>query len=261
MRAVRIAITRPVSPRLAECELTFRERTPIDCKRAAAQHLAYEKALERLGCTVVHAEALPEAPDGVFVEDAAIVLDEIAVITRPGAESRRCETDSIARLLSEYRPVHFIREPACIDGGDVLRVGRTLYVGRSLRTNDEGIDQLRAIVAPHDYEIIGTPFRGCLHLKSAATYSGVLLLNPDFVDPGLFAGVEIVAVHSSEPEAANALRIGETILMSASWPRTRQMLESRGLRVVTIDANELEKAESGVTCCSLLFEPESGHRP
>jgi dimethylargininase len=164
---VRIAITRAVSPRISECELTFRDRTPIDYARAAAQHHAYEQALELLGCTIVHAEPLPEAPDGVFVEDAAIVLDDVAVITRPGAESRRCESDSIARLLQAYRPVHFIREPGCIDGGDVLRIGRRLYVGRSLRTNDDGIDQLRAIVTPRGYEVVATPFRGCLHLKSA----------------------------------------------------------------------------------------------
>ena len=204
----------------------------------------------------MHAEPLPEAPDGVFVEDAAIVLDDVAVITRPGAESRRCESDSIARLLQAYRPVHFIREPGCIDGGDVLRIGRRLYVGRSLRTNDDGIDQLRAIVTPRGYEVVATPFRGCLHLKSAVTYVGVLLLNTEFVDAGFFDDVETVSVHSSEPDAGNELRIGETVLMSSSWSLTRALLEERGLRVVAVDADELEKAESGVTCCSLVFDAQ-----
>lgn len=251
---MRTAITRPVSPRIVECELTFRERTPIDYARAVAQHRAYEQALEDLGCTIVHAEELPRAADGVFVEDVAIVLDEIAVATRPGAESRRCETESMARLLKNYRPVHFIREPGCIDGGDVLRIGRTIYAGRSRRTNDDGINQLRAIVAPCGYDVVATPFRGCLHLKSAATYVGVLLFNPAFVEPRLFGDVDVVAVHPSEPDAGNALRIGETILMSSSWPRTRELLESRGLRVVAVDADELEKAESGVTCCSVMID-------
>lgn len=251
---MRIAITRAVSPRIAECQLTFRDRSPIDHARAAAQHRGYEQTLERLGCAIVHADSLPEAPDGVFVEDAAIVLDDIAVITRPGAESRRCESDSIARLLQAYRPVRFIREPGCIDGGDVLRIGRKLYVGRSLRTNDDGIVQLRAILAPNGYEVIATPFRGCLHLKSAATYIGALLLNPELVDASIFGGVDVIPVHSSEPDAANALRVGEAILMSSSWPLTRALLEGRGLRVVAVDADELEKAESGVTCCSVIFD-------
>jgi dimethylargininase len=255
--AVRIAITRSVSPRIVECELTFRERTPIDYARAVAQHRAYEQVLEDLGCTIVHAAELPQAADGVFVEDAAIVLDEIAVVTRPGAESRRCETDSIAPLLKNYCPVHFIREPGRIDGGDVLRIGRTIYAGRSQRTNDDGIAQLRAIVTPHGYHVVATSFRGCLHLKSAATYVGVLLFNPELVEARLFGDVDVVAVHPSEPDAGNALRIGETIVMSSSWPRTRELLELRGLRVVPVDADELEKAESGVTCCSVVFDARS----
>ncbi len=254
MPAVRIAITRSVSPHIAECELTFRDRTPIDYARAVAHHRAYEQALEELGCTIVHAGELPQAPDGVFVEDAAIVLDEIAVITRPGAESRRSETNSIAQVLRQYRPVHFIREPGRIDGGDVLRIDRTLYAGRSQRTDDDGIAQLRAMVTPHGYDVVAVPFRGCLHLKSAATYVGVLLFNPSFVEARLFGDVEAVAVSASEPDAGNALRIGETILMSSSWPGTRRLLESGGLHVATVDADELEKAESGVTCCSLIFE-------
>ena len=249
-----IAITRAVSPRIVDCELTFRERVPIDYARTIAQHHAYEQALRRLGCTIVHAPELPEAADGVFVEDAAILLDEIAIVTRPGAESRRCETGSIAGLLEKYRPVHRIVEPGCIDGGDVLRIGRALYVGRSKRTNDSGIEQLRAVVAPHGYEVVATSFRGCLHLRSAATYAGVLLFNPEFVQAALFGEIEAVAVDPSEPDAANALLIGETIMMSSSWPRTRARLERRGLRVITVDADELEKAESGVTCCSLVFD-------
>jgi dimethylargininase len=255
--AVRIAITRSVSPRIVECELTFRERTPIDYARAVAQHRAYEQALEGLGCTIVHAAELPLAADGVFVEDAAIVLDEIAVVTRPGAESRRYETDSIARILQQYRPVEFIREPGSMDGGDVLCIGRTIHAGRSQRTNDNGIAQFRAIVTPHGYDVVATPFRGCLHLKSAATNIGVLLFNPKFVEARLFGDVDVVAVHPSEPDAGNALRIGATILMSSSWPRTRELIELRGLRVVPIHADELEKAESGVTCCSVILGDSS----
>ncbi|MEO5818820.1 MAG: dimethylargininase, partial [Gemmatimonadaceae bacterium] len=161
-----IALTRPVSPTLADCELTHLERVVIDVERAAQQHAAYEALLESLGADIVRAAAAPDHPDAVFVEDTAIVLDEIAVITRPGAASRRGELDAVASLLSAYRVLLTLTDPATLDGGDVIRMGRTLYVGRSGRTNEAGIEQLRRLIAPHDYRVVPVDFAGCLHLKS-----------------------------------------------------------------------------------------------
>jgi dimethylargininase len=245
-----IALTRAVSPRIGECELSFLPREPIDAARAAAQHEAYEQCLQSLGCTIVRVEPLPDHPDGVFVEDAAIVLDEFAVITRPGAESRRGETESVGRALQPYRELHRIESPATLDGGDVLRIDRTLYVGLSLRTSEAAISQLRRIAT--GYQVRPVAFSNCLHLKSAVTQIAprTLLLNPEWLDVAEFGGFEIIAV--DEPHAANALRLGGTILLASAHVRTRRTLEQRGFAVVGVAMGELVKAEAGVTCCSLI---------
>lgn len=249
-----IALTRDVSPRIVECELTHLERQPIDPARAAEQHAEYERALETLGCRVVRMESAPEHPDGVFVEDAAVVLDEIAVITRPGAESRRGETETVVRALEPYRRLARMHAPATVDGGDVLRVGRTLYVGRSERTNVKGIAQLRELVAPFGYNVLPTLFHDCLHLKSAATQiaGDTLLINPDWVEPRTFSGLQTIAIDPREPFAGNVLRLGDTLLSAVAHPHTNHVLEERGFRVVTVDISEMQKAEAGVTCCCLV---------
>jgi dimethylargininase len=242
------ALVRAVSPRIRECELSFIEREPIDYERAAAQHAAYERCLESLGCEIEQIEAAPDHPDGVFVEDAAIVLDGFAVITRPGAESRRGETESVARTLGKYRTLRRIAGPATLDGGDVLRVGDTLYVGRSQRTDDAAIEQLRAWC-----RVVPVDFSGCLHLKSAVTAvgPGTLLANRDWVDTSQFEGFDVIDVE--EVHAGNALRLGDTVIIG-NYPRTAAALRSRGFDVRTLDVSELAKAEAGVTCCSLLVD-------
>ena len=244
---VRIAITRAVSPRIAECELSYIERKPIDFARAAAQHDVYERLLASHGCEIVHVPAAPDMPDSVFVEDTAVVLDEVAIITRPGAESRRGETEGVAKVIERFRPLFRITEPATLDGGDVLFIGERLYIGLSQRTNMEAIRQLNAIPVQ---------FEGCLHLKSAVTQidDETLLVNPRWVDTRQFPGFECIAVDFAEPFAANALRVGDSLLYSASYPRTRRLLEARGCRVEVLDVSEIEKAEAGVTCCSLIVE-------
>ena len=248
-----IALTRALSPRIAECELTYLDREPVDYVRAAAQHDAYERLLEKHGCTLVHVDPAPEHADGVFVEDAAVVVDEVAVIMRPGAESRRDETDSVAKVLARYRPLLQIEAPATIDGGDVLRVDRNVFVGRGQRTNAEGIAQLSICLAPFGYKVVATAFRGCLHLKSAVTMldERTLLFNPDWVDA--IAGFEMIAVDSAEPFAANVLRLGDVVIVAAEHPRTRRLLEQRRYHVGTPAMSELMKAEAGVTCCSVVF--------
>lgn len=251
-----IAVTRPVSPSIIQCELTHLAREPIDVARAVTQHAAYERLLESLGVAVVRVPAVPELPDAVFIEDTAIVLDELAVVTRPGAPSRQAESAAVAPVLARYRPVRSMAAPATLDGGDVLRLGRTLYVGRSGRTNPQGVEELRGIVAHFGYGVVAVEFAGCLHLKSAVTAVAdrVLLMNPEWVPAAAFPGCEIVQVDASEPYAANALRIGDSLVFPAEFPLTRERLAARGLRIVTTACGELAKAEGAVTCCSLVFE-------
>jgi dimethylargininase len=251
-----VAITREVSPTIGNCQLTHLSRQVIDVELARAQHRQYEEALKRLGCQVHTLPAESTLPDSVFVEDTAIVLAEVAVITRPGAATRRLETPAVAALLAGYRPLRSITPPATLDGGDVLQIGRTLHVGRSSRTNQAGIDQLQGLVAPFDYRVLPVEFGGCLHLKSAVTEvgDGLLLANPAWVSSAAFPSFEVLAIDSREPFAANALRIGTTVVHGAQFPRTRERLVARGLEVASSDCSELAKAEGGVTCCSLLLE-------
>lgn len=250
-----IAITREVSPSLAHCQLSFVDRSPIDVARANEQHRAYQRLLSSLGCTVLSLDAEPELPDAVFVEDVAVVVDELAVMTRPGAPSRRDEGASVAQVLARHRPVQAIQAPGTLDGGDVLRIGRRLFVGESARSNPEGIAQLRALLAPFGYQVQGVAIRGCLHLKSAVTAlsDDTVLLQPAWIDREPFAGYRIIEVHPAEEHAANVLRIGSALLMPDSFPLTRQRLVDAGFDVSTVDVSELQKAEGAVTCCSIVL--------
>ena len=255
MNPKRIAITREVSPKIAECELTHLERQVIDVENARRQHQQYEDALAALGCQVQRLPVEPDLPDSVFVEDAAIVLDELAVITRPGAESRQPETVSIARALQPYRKLAFIQPPGTLDGGDVLRVGKALYVGLSGRSNPAGIEQLRSILEPYGYSVQGVELHDCLHLKTAVTQvaEDTLLINPAWVDGSAFGKMKFIEVHPQEAFAANTVWIGDAVIHPAAFPLTRQRLEAAGIKVYVVDASELAKAEGGVTCCSLIL--------
>jgi dimethylargininase len=250
-----IAITREVSPSLAHCELSFVERTPIDVERANAQHRDYQRVLVELGCDVRVLAAEPDYPDAVFVEDVAIVVDEVAVMTRPGAESRRGEGASVARMLGAYRTLRTIEAPGTLDGGDVLRIGRRVYVGESARSNASGIEQLRAILGEYGYRVEGVPTHGCLHLKSAVTAlsDDTVLLQPAWIDRTAFAHYRIVEIDPSEEHAANVLRIGERVVSPACFPLTHARIRAAGIDVVAVDVSELQKAEGAVTCCSLVF--------
>ena len=252
----RVAVTRGVSPAIERCELVHLARHPIDVAAAGRQHRIYEEALAALGCRVEQLPADAELADSVFVEDAAVVLDEVAVITRPGAPSRRPETVAIARALVPYRPLVHVESPGTIDGGDVLRIGRTLYVGLSRRSNQAAIDQLGAALAPYGYEVRGVAVNGCLHLKSAVTAIAdhTVLVDPEWVDPAIFSGMRAIAIDPAERGAANALRIGERVIHPASFPATRRRLQAAGVDVLAVDVSELQKAEGAVTCCSLVFD-------
>lgn len=250
-----VALTREPARALDACELTYREREPIDAGAAAAQHRGYREALEDCGARVIALPSVDELPDSVFVEDTAIVLGEVAVLTRPGVESRRGEVELIEKEVARLRPVVRVEAPATLEGGDVLRLGRTLYVGLSPRTNAEGADALRRLAAPYGYEVVEVEPRGCLHLKTGCSGLGdeAVLVNPEWVDAGIFRGREVVRVDASEPWAANVLRVGGSVCVSAAFPRTAEMLAARGYDVHAVEVSEFAKAEGGMTCMSLLF--------
>lgn len=252
------AFTRAVSPRLSECELTHLQRVPIDAAKADAQHSAYERALEQAGYDLVRLPDLPNHPDGVFVEDTALLLDGHAVILRPGAASRAPETASTAAGLADHFELHRVTD-GYVDGGDVLCIGKALYVGLSSRTDAEGIAALRDIVRPLGFEAVQAKLKDCLHLKTRVTLAGhdregilVLVYDRKSIDPAQFSGVEALAVDACEPAAANCLRAGDHLILPAGNSRTAEQLRNRGFQVVELDVSELQKAEAGVTCMSLI---------
>jgi dimethylargininase len=252
------AFTRAVSPRLAECELTHLKRQPVSAETAMAQHSGYEQSIANAGYEIVRLPSLDGHPDGVFVEDTAILLGDHAVITRPGAPSRAAETGSTAAGLSDHFELHRI-EDGHVDGGDVLTIGKRIYVGLSSRTDAAGIAALKSIAANLDFEVIAADLRQCLHLKTGATFAGtdaagppLLLFDPRSVDPAQFADVEPLAVAGGEPAASNCVRAGDRLILPLGNPRTAARLRDRGFTVVEVDVSELQKAEAGVTCMSLI---------
>jgi len=252
----KVALTREVSEGIARCELTHQARVPIDVDVARAQHADYERALADAGYRVERLSAADDLPDAVFIEDIAIVVAELAVVTRPGAESRRAEIPAVAAALSRYRPLAAIEAPGTLDGGDVLTVGRRVFAGVSTRTNREGIAQLRRHLAPHGYTVDAVAVQGCLHLKSAVTAASddVLVVNPAWIPTDAFTGFEHVAIDPREAMAANVVRLSDRLIAAAAFPRTADRLAARGFRVVPVEAGELAKAEGAVTCCSLILD-------
>jgi dimethylargininase len=250
------AITRGVSPAMVNCELTFVDRAPIDLAKALEQHRAYEQVLEKFGAKVISLPAEAALADSMFVEDPAMVLDELALIFPLGTESRRAEAASLAKVLAKFRELKYVQLPGTAEGGDILRVERNLFVGLSKRTNGEGARQLQSIVGEYGYTVTAVPVSGCLHLKSAVTFLGrnTLLGNRKRFDASCMPGFEWIDVAPEESHAANALAFGDTVILPASFPLTRTRIEARGFTVLPLDISELQKAESGLTCSSLLFD-------
>jgi dimethylargininase len=252
-----MALTREISPAFESCQLTHLPRVPIDVERARAQHAAYEWALVEEGCTIRRLDTAPDLPDSVFIEDIAVVLEEGAIVCRPGADARRAETAGVVEALVRHgRPLHRVQAPATLDGGDVLVVGREVFVGASSRTNRAAIDQLSRTLGAVGYTVRAVPVRGCLHLKSAVTAvaADTLLINRAWVPAETFRGLSLIDVDANEPHGANALLVGDGVIYPASFPRTRDILDRLGIRIRTVDVDELQKAEGAVTCCSLIFE-------
>jgi dimethylargininase len=257
---VLIALTREPTPSLARCLLTHVDRAPIDGGLALAQHERYVECLREFGCAVVELAPLDDHPDATFVEDTAIVLCDVAVITRPGAPERRGECASVAEALARHRPLVHLTAPSTLDGGDVMSVGDVLYVGLSRRTNHAGLKELAHRVLEHGYRVKAVEVPGALHLKSACTSLGrsTLLVNRAWISLERLSAFELIDVDPSEPFAANALAIEGSVLMASEFPRTAERVARAGFDVRCVELGELHKAEAGVTCSSLIFDADTG---
>jgi dimethylargininase len=254
-----IALTRDVSASINQCELSFVPRKVIDVDRARHQHESYNEQLRRLGLTVVSLPTLDHLPDAVFVEDTAVVVDEIAVAARPGAASRQPEVESAVEALSRWRRVVRLPAGATLDGGDVVRIGRRFLVGLGGRTNQAGVSALGQLLAPFGYQVVGVPTRDCLHLKTACTAldDRRLLVHRPWIAMAGLAGYELIDVPPHEAWSANVLVLGRDIDMPQGFPETRELLELLGFRIHAVDLSELLKAESGVTCGSIILTGDS----
>ena len=219
------------------------------------QHQDYVDTLRQLGLDVIVLEYEPDYPDAYFVEDIAIVTPNVAVITRPGAPSRRGEDASIEPILAQYRPIHHITRPGTLDGGDVLRVGNHFFIGASLRTNREGASQLTQILNKYEHTAEVVSVASGLHLKSSINTLGDnrLLLTADLADYPCFTAYERLVIVPGEEYAANTLRINDTLLTPKGFPQTLEQLCRLGLQVIEMDVSEVRKMDGGLTCMSLRF--------
>jgi dimethylargininase len=249
------AITRGVSPSIGDCKLTYMTRECIDVAVATRQHDAYRQCLEQMGVEVTQLPLLPEAPDAVFIQDTAVIVDEVVVVASMGVACRRPEVASATGPLSNYRPLRYLSPPATLEGGDVMRIGRTLYVGISGRTNRDGFEQLSLILKPYDYQVRAVEVRGCLHLSTGCSYLGrdFVLLNRAWVDASPFECFNVIEVDETELWAANTIAVGELLLVPSAFPRTRALIEAHQFQVISTDISELQKAEGALTCMSLIF--------
>lgn len=250
-RMPRLLVRRP-SPSLADGELTHLERVPVDARLALKQWEAYVDAFRSRGWDIQEIEAADDQPDGVFIEDALVVFGDLVLVCRAGAQARRGEADS-ARLVARGLglDVAEIEAPGTLDGGDILKVGRTVFVGASSRTNAEGIAQLRRAVEPRRWTVEEVPVTKVLHLKSGVTAlpDGTVIGLPENVDDANQFGT-FLPVPEDHGTAVVVLD-DRTVLMSADAPQTTALLRERGLEVVTVPVTEFEKLEGCVTCLSV----------
>jgi dimethylargininase len=252
----KIALTRGISASIDRCEVSFIDRVPIDVQKMKQQHRAYEEMLQSMGYEVIQISADDSCPDCCFIEDTALVLDEIAVITHPGSTARRAEVPGVVSTIEKFRKTVKIEPPATLEGGDVLRIGRNLYVGLTQRTNVEGVGALRKLVAPYGYTVTAVPTPGALHMKSVCTAANdrTVVADPTRMDVSVFANYDVVEISPEEWMGGDLLPINGTVCMIEGFPKLKSALEGRGLNVRTLNMSEFMKAEAGLTCLSLLFE-------
>lgn len=249
------AITRAVSRNITRCELTFKQRESLDYEKAVRQHASYCALLTRRGVEVLTLEAQDENPDCCFVADTAVVLGEVAIIASPGAPSRRGEVGAVEEILSTHREVVHVKPPATLDGGDVLVVGKRIFVGRSKRTNSYGIESLTYIARSLGYNVTPVSVMGSLHLTTAcsALDEETMLLNPRWIDATAFARYQVLNVPDDEPWSASIMRVGPTVCVEADAPRTLELVSRHCREVQVLDISEFRKAEGSLPCLSILF--------
>jgi dimethylargininase len=252
---MQMAITRPTGDELQDCELTHIARSPISVPQAISQHDDYLAVLRSLDVTVIELPRLPGHPDAVFVEDTALVLAELGILLRPGAPSRMGELPSMAAALRQYRRCVALQAPATLDGGDLIVFGRRILVGETTRSDADGAAALAELVKPFGYRVDTVPVQGVLHLKSAATVvdDETLIVNPACVDLG-FLGAKVLEVPPAEPQGANVVRVGDSLLADASAPTTIDMLRGHGAAVREVPVDEFAKAEGAISCKGVIFE-------
>lgn len=250
-----VALTHIVSPLIEDCELTYLKRERVDYERAVEQHAAYCKTLERCGAKVVRLTANAAFPDSCFVEDTAIVTDDLAIVTSMGALSRRDETSGVEKEIAKYRTVERVTLPATIEGGDCLQAGKNVFIGVSCRTNREGVAELKRLLEPRGYLVTPVEVKKCLHLKTACTFLNdeILLANPRWVDLTPFKDLNIIPVPETEPWAANAIRVNGSVCLDAGATETFELVSRVHDRVEQIDVSEFRKAEGSLTCLSIIF--------
>jgi dimethylargininase len=247
-----MAIVRIPSPTLAD-GLTTSNLGRADYGLFVTQHLSYTAVLRSLNLKILKLPSLPDLPDAHFIEDVAVITPEVAVIARPGAVERRPEIEHIRDILSDLRPLAAIEEPGTLDGGDVMRIEQTVYVGLSQRTNEEGARQLAAILSPYGYETHAIPLAEGLHLKSHVNYIGrnTLLLTEAWASHPLFEDFEKIIVPAEEAYAANTLLVKNRLLSPMGFPETHALLREAGFEILEIDASEIQKMDGGLSCMSL----------
>ena len=250
-----ITLTHVISPNIDQCELSFLERTPINYKKAVEQHENYCDLLNDCGLEVIELSMNRSFPDSTFIEDTAVVFDELAIMASVGVESRRGEIPGVESVLGYYRDIQHIRLPATLEGGDVLRIEKKIFVGISPRTNIAGFETIKEILEPFGYQLIPLAINGCLHLKSAcvAVDDETLLVNPRWLDLQPLRDFRIIPVPEDEPAAVNSLRIDSTICMHSGHQKTIDLLVNLKFSVKAVDISELLKAEAGMTCSSIIF--------
>jgi dimethylargininase len=251
---VTVAIVRGVSASFARALSAVPPDPPIDVARARVQHAGYVAALRRAGAEVVELPAADEQPDCCFVEDTAVIAGGVALLARPGAPARQAEPAAVRAALAAHLPVVEMTAPATLDGGDCLRLGRRLFVGRSARTSAAGAARAREVFAPLGIEVIEVPVAAALHLKSVCSPLGddAVLIAEGALPPGSFAGARELIVPAGEAPAANVVTIGRTALVAAGFAETARIVAAAGFEPVPVDTSEMRKADGALTCLSIL---------
>jgi dimethylargininase len=249
------AIARKPGPNFAQGLTTAINEEPPRYEILVNQHEGYIAALQSIGLEVILLDALSDHPDAYFVEDTAVIAANVAVITNPGADTRKGEEKTIAPVLAKYRKTENIQAPGTVDGGDVLQVGKHFFVGVSERTNPEGADQLGRILEGHGYTWTTVAVGAGLHFKSSVNFVGknTLLVTEDFAGREQLKGYDTIVVDRSESYAANTLLINDHLLIPRGYPGTRKKLEALGFKIIELDTSEVRKMDGGLTCLSLRF--------